>query len=81
MANTYVQQYEGNAFFNFIESCNSEITKRNYAYCLKQFLRFHGLTNPQELLSIGYDTLEDMIKKYLVNEVKINHSPSQAKTP
>jgi hypothetical protein len=79
MANPVIQTYEGAAFFNFIESLNSEITKRNYSYSLKQFLKHYTLTSPQELLSLSLDSIEEMIKKYLVYQVKEKHSPVQAR--
>jgi len=63
VANSQIQHYEGSAFFNFIESLNSEVTKRNYSYFLKQFLKYYTLASPQDLLSIDCETLEDMIKK------------------
>lgn len=53
--------YHGKAYFNFIESLQTVSTKRNYAYGLKHFLTHHELKEPEQLLSISLDSLEDMI--------------------
>ena len=71
--------YQGNAYFNFIESLHSESTKRNYAYGLKHFLTHHKLTDPEEILSIPLDTLEEMIKKYLVFLTQVHKSSGMAR--
>jgi site-specific recombinase XerD len=59
-------EFKGKAYFNFIESLHAEYTQRTYTYALRNFLRYIQLTNPEELLSIPLDTLEEKIKQYLV---------------
>ena len=71
--------YQGNAYFNFIESLHSESTKRNYAYGLKHFLTHHKLKDPEEILSISLDALEEMIKKYLVYLTQVHKSNGMAR--
>lgn len=71
--------YQGNAYFNFIESLHSESTKRNYAYGLKHFLTHHKLKDPQEILSIPLDSLEEMIKKYVVYLTNVHKSSGMAR--
>ena len=71
--------YQGNAYFNFIESLHSESTKRNYAYGLKHFLTHHKLKDPEEILSVSLDALEEMIKKYLVYLTQVHKSNGMAR--
>ncbi len=71
--------YQGKAYFNFIESLHSKATKRNYAYGLKHFLIHHKLTDPEQILSISLDSLEEMIKRYMVYLTNEHKSPSQAR--
>ena len=71
--------YQGNAYFNFIESLHSESTKRNYAYGLKHFLTHHQLKDPEEILSIPLDSLEEMIKKYVVFLTTVHKSSGMAR--
>lgn len=71
--------YEGEAYFNFIESLHSKSTKRNYAYGLKHFLTHHKLTDPEQILTIPLEELEDMIKKYLVYLTQAHKSTGMAR--
>jgi hypothetical protein len=59
-------EFKGKAYFNFIESFHAEYTQRAYTYALRNFLKYIQLTNPEELLSIPLDILEEKIKQYLV---------------
>jgi hypothetical protein len=71
--------YQGTAYFNFIESLQSMSTKRNYAYGLKHFLIHNQLKDPEQILSISLDSLEEMIKKYLVFLTQVHKSNSMAR--
>jgi integrase len=71
--------YQGTAYFNFIESLHSDSTKRNYAYGLKHFLTHIQLKDPEQLLAISLDSLEDMIKKYLVFLTQVHKSNALAR--
>ena len=71
--------YQGTAYFNFIESLHSLSTKRDYAYGLKHFLTHNQLKDPEQLLSISLDSLEEMIKKYLVFPTQVHKSNSMAR--
>lgn len=74
-----LSQYKGKAYDNFKESLKTEATQLVYTGSLKRFLIYSKLKDPQELLTIPIDTLEEMIKKhsiYLQKEIK---SPCQAK--
>ena len=73
-----LSQYKGKAYDNFKDSLKTEVTQLVYTGSLKRFLTYSKLKDPQELLTIPTDTLEDMIKKhsiYLQKEIK---SPCQA---
>ncbi len=72
--------YQGTAYFNFIESLNSEVTKTQYTYALKEFLNHNRLSCPDDILSIPLDSLEELIKRYLVYKLKEKKSPSHART-
>ena len=74
-----LSHYKGKAYDNFKESLKTEVTQLVYTGSLKRFLTYSTLRDPQELLTLPTDTLEDMIKKhsiYLQKEIK---SPCQAK--
>jgi len=71
--------YQGTAYFNFIESLQTESTKRGYAYGLKHFLNHNNLKEPEQILSISLDSLEDMIKKYLVFLTQVHKSSAMAR--
>ena len=78
MAPSILSQYKGKAYDNFKDSLKTEVTQFVYTNSLKRFLTFNKLTDPQQLVTIPSDTLEDMIKNhsiYLQKEIK---SPSQA---
>ncbi len=72
--------YEGTAsYFNFIESLNSEITKGLYTKCLKSFLEYNGLESPDQIIKIPLDSLEHMLKKFIVYRQKEKQSPAFAR--
>ncbi len=72
--------YQGNqTFFNFIESLNSEATKRVYTYALKEFLIYNRLSSPDDLLTVPLESLEALIKKYRVYKLKEKKSPAHAR--
>ena len=73
-----LSKYQGKAYDNFKDSLKTEITQLVYTNSLKRFLTFNNLTNPQDLLTIPSDTLEEMIKKHTIYLQKVIKSPSQA---
>ena len=76
MAPAILSQYQGKAYDNFKDSLKTEVTQMVYTNSLKRFLSLNNLTNPQDLLTIPSDTLEEMIKKhtiYLQKEIKSPH--------
>ena len=73
MVSAILSQYQGKAYDNFKDSLKTVVTQLVYTNSLKRFLTFSKLKNPQHLLTIPSDTLEDMIKKhtiYLQKEIK-----------
>ena len=78
MAPAILSQYQGKAYDNFKDSLKTEITQLVYTNSLRRFLTFNNITNPQDLLTIPSDTLEEMIKKHTIYLQKVIKSPSQA---
>jgi integrase len=78
MAPAILSRYQGKAYDNFKDSLRTEITQLVYTNSLRRFLTFNNLTNPQDLLTIASDTLEEMIKKHTIYLQKVIKSPSQA---
>jgi hypothetical protein len=63
------------AYFNFVNSINSEATRRNYEYCMSRFLKYCNL-DLDSLLRIPQQELSNLIIRYLIS-LKIS---SQYKT-
>ena len=57
----------GREWFNFEHSINSEHTKRQYVYCLKQFLIYYKL-KLDKFLKLKMQQQEQLIIKYLVQK-------------
>jgi integrase len=60
-----VQQQE--AYFNFVNSINSDATRKNYEYCLSRFLKYCNL-DLHSLLKLPQLELSNLIIKYLVSQ-------------
>jgi integrase len=73
-----LSQYQGKAYDNFKDSLKTEVTQLVYTTSLKRFLTFCKLKDPQDLLTIPSETLEEMIKKHTIYLQKVIKSPSQA---
>ncbi|MGA7009433.1 MAG: hypothetical protein WB612_06800, partial [Nitrososphaeraceae archaeon] len=61
-----LSKYQGKAYDNIKDSLKTEITQLVYTNSLRRFLTFNNLTDPQDLLTIPSDTLEEMIKKHTI---------------
>lgn len=59
------------AWFNFENSLNSPQTKRQYVFCLQQFLTFIKLTLPK-FLKLKVPKQEEIIIKYLAQKKASN---------
>ena len=57
----------GKEWFNFEHSINSEYTKTQYVYCLKQFLNYYKL-KLSKFLKLKMQQQEQLIIKYLVQK-------------
>lgn len=77
-APTILSVYKGKAYDNFKDSLRTEMTQMVYTNALKRFLTYNKLTSPQDLLTVGTETLEDMIKNHTVYLQKEIKSPSSA---
>ena len=76
---TILSQYKGKAYDNFKDSLKTEVTQLVYTGSLKRFLTYSKLKDPQELLTIPSDTLEEMIKNHTIYLQKEIKSQSQAR--
>ena len=56
----------GEAYFNFINSINSDVTRKNYEYCMSRFLKYCNL-DLNSLLKLPQQELSNLIIKYLVS--------------
>lgn len=54
------------AYFNFVNSINSEVTKKNYTYCLTKFLKYCNL-DLDYLLRLPTQDLSNLLIRYLVS--------------
>lgn len=54
------------AYFNFVNSINSEVTKKSYVYCLSKFLKYCNL-ELDSLLGLPTQDLSNRIIRYLVS--------------
>jgi len=55
------------AYFNFVNSINSDVTRKNYEYCMSKFLRYCNL-DLESLLKLPQEELSNLIIKYLVSQ-------------
>ena len=55
------------AYFNFINSLNSPATKRQYSFCLEQFLNYTEL-DLNKFLKLPQDEMSNLIIKYLFDK-------------
>ena len=55
------------AYFNFVNSINSDVTRKNYEYCLSRFLKYCNL-DLDSLLKLSQQELSNLIIKYLVSQ-------------
>jgi integrase len=62
-----VQQQQQEAYFNFVNSINSDATRKNYEYCLSRFLKYCNL-DLDSLLKLPQLELSNLIIKYLVSQ-------------
>jgi integrase len=60
-------QQEQEAYFNFVNSINSDVTRKNYEYCLSRFLKYCNL-DLDSLLKLPQQELSNLIIKYLVSQ-------------
>jgi hypothetical protein len=60
-------QSQSQAYFNFIESLDSDKTKRMYEYCIKKFLN-HYKTNLESLLKLPPQDISNMLIKYIISQ-------------
>lgn len=67
---------ESPLYSNFINSLKSEYTKRNYAYYLKQYMKFHNFT---EYSSLMLTDKEERIKQFVIHLRTKEASKSQFK--
>ena len=61
------QQQQHEAYFNFVNSINSDATRKNYEYCLSRFLKYCNL-DLDSLLKLPQLELSNLIIKYLVSQ-------------
>ena len=57
----------GEAYFNFVNSINSDVTRKNYEYCMSRFLKYCNL-DLASLLKLPQQELSNLIIKYLVSQ-------------
>ena len=58
---------ESKAYFNFINSLNSESTRNSYKFCLEKFLIYYKL-DLSSFLKLPTEEMSDLIIKYLVDK-------------
>jgi integrase len=58
---------ESKAYFNFINSLNSESTRNSYKFCLQKFLIYYKL-DLASFLQLPTEEMSDLIIKYLVDK-------------
>jgi integrase len=62
-----VQQEREDAYFNFVNSINSDVTRKNYEYCMSRFLKYCNL-DLDSLLKLPQQELSNLIIKYLLSQ-------------
>lgn len=65
--------FDGNAYFNFINSLKSPNTKTTYIQCLKQYMQYRKVKTVDELLIGDHRLLQSNIIEYLVSLQQISH--------
>jgi integrase len=55
------------AYYNFVNSINSDVTRKNYEYCMSKFLKYFNL-DLDSLLKLPQLELSNLIIKYLVSQ-------------
>jgi integrase len=60
-------QQQQEAYFNFVNSINSDVTRKNYEYCLSRFLKYCNL-DLDSLLKLPHLELSNLVIKYLVSQ-------------
>ena len=60
-------QVQEDAYFNFVNSINSDVTRKNYEYLLSRFLKYCNL-DLVSLLKLSQQELSNLIIKYLVSQ-------------
>ena len=65
--------FDGNAYFNFINSLRSPNTKTTYIQCLKQYMQYRKVKAVDELLIGDQRLLQSNIIEYLVSLQQISH--------
>ncbi len=62
-----VQRDKEDVYFNFVNSINSDVTRKNYEYCMSRFLKYCNL-DLDALLKLPQQELSNLIIKYLVSQ-------------
>lgn len=55
------------AYFNFVNSINSEVTKESYVYCLSKFLKYCNI-ELDSLLGLPTQDLSNLVIRYVVSK-------------
>jgi len=61
-----VQQTKEDAYFNFVNSINSDVTRKKYEYYVSKFLQYCNL-DLDSLLSLTQQEISNLIIRYLVS--------------
>jgi integrase len=61
---------EERVYSNFIDSLKSPVTKEMYAIALKHYMKFHGLTNYCQLVTMSHDQIFESIKSFILSMVE-----------
>jgi len=70
-----VQGESEDAYYNFVNSINSDATRKNYEYCMSRFLKYFNL-DLDSLLKLSQQELSSLIIKYLVSQkYQVNTRP------
>ena len=60
------QEQKEDAYFNFVNSINSDVTRKKYEYYMSKFLKFCNL-DLNSLLRLSQQELSNLIIRYLVS--------------
>jgi hypothetical protein len=58
---------KSNAYFNFINSLNSESTRKSYEFCIENLLN-HYRTDLESLLKLPPHDISNLLSRYLVKK-------------